>query len=87
MWTVYILQSQINYSYYVGSTSDVNRRIKEHNAGHTPSTKNLIPLTIRFSQEYPTLKYARKVESWLKSTHSKVVIEQIILDGKINKKF
>ncbi len=87
MWTVYILQSQINNSYYIGCTADLTRRIQEHNSGHTTYTKNLKPFTISFSQEYSSLKTARKVEAWLKALHNKNIVEQIILDGKILKKF
>ncbi len=87
MWTVYILQSQINNSYYIGCTSNLTRRIQEHNSGHTTYTKNLKPFTIVFSQEYSSLKTARKVETWLKSLHSKNIIDQIIIDGEIHKKF
>ena len=33
---VYILQSLIKDQYYIGSCSDVEKRLKRHNAGTTP---------------------------------------------------
>jgi putative endonuclease len=39
MYFIYILFSQKTNRYYIGSTEDLARRLKHHNAGSTPSTK------------------------------------------------
>ncbi|MBS1489560.1 MAG: GIY-YIG nuclease family protein [Bacteroidetes bacterium] len=36
---VYILQSQINFSFYKGATQDLAKRMTEHNLGQSPFTK------------------------------------------------
>jgi putative endonuclease len=40
MYFVYVLRSQITGRLYIGSTSDVKRRLDEHNAGLNRSTKH-----------------------------------------------
>ncbi|WP_169712772.1 GIY-YIG nuclease family protein, partial [Algoriphagus faecimaris] len=39
MYFVYILSSSKTNKYYVGSTDNLESRLKHHNAGSTPSTK------------------------------------------------
>ncbi|MGB9637388.1 MAG: GIY-YIG nuclease family protein [Microgenomates group bacterium] len=84
---VYILQSLKNNSYYIGSTDNINKRIDEHNRGKSLYTKNILPVKLVFSQQYPSLKAARKAEYWLKSLKSKNILEKIIEDKKINRVF
>ena len=36
---VYILKSEIG-SLYIGSTNDLKRRLKQHETGHTQTTRN-----------------------------------------------
>ena len=36
---IYILQSQKNNSFYIGYTSDLRKRFKQHNAGESQATK------------------------------------------------
>lgn len=38
MWFVYILQCSDGHT-YIGCTSDIDDRLKRHNAGHVPATK------------------------------------------------
>lgn len=40
---VYILQSEIENKIYIGITDDVQRRLKEHNAGDSKYTKSFRP--------------------------------------------
>ncbi|WP_206082229.1 GIY-YIG nuclease family protein [Maribellus sediminis] len=40
---LYILQSEKNGRYYVGSTQNVNERLQQHNWSRTPSTKSGTP--------------------------------------------
>jgi putative endonuclease len=52
MWHVYILKSKKDNGYYIGCTSNLVRRIKEHNQGYNYSTKNRLPLVLVYTKEY-----------------------------------
>jgi putative endonuclease len=84
---VYILKSLKNGRFYIGSTIDFVRRIEEHNQGKSKYTKNSGPYEQVFIQEYETLFKARKVERWVKTQKSRQLVEEIIKDGWIKKKF
>jgi len=43
MYYVYLLQSEKSKTFYVGFTSALKQRIKQHNAGSVQSTKAHIP--------------------------------------------
>lgn len=77
---VYILQSEVNNRFYIGSTNNLNERLIEHTIGESKYTRNLRPFKLVFSQEYNTLEEARKIEYKLKSFKSKKIIERIIND-------
>jgi len=42
-YIVYVLESEIDGRLYKGQTSDIDKRIKEHNSGKTKSTKGTSP--------------------------------------------
>jgi len=81
--TVYILQSRANGRFYVGSTTDLNRRIEQHARGQTSTTRRMGEFDLVFSQEFATLELARKAELKLKSWKRKDYLEKIVNDGKI----
>ena len=63
---VYILESLKDGKFYTGSTIDLRKRLQEHNAGRTPSTKYRRPLKLVYFEEYATLGQARVREKALK---------------------
>ncbi len=79
---LYILQSE-DGGYYIGSTTDLRRRLREHLSGSTHTTKRMRSVRLVFSQEYETLTQAQYIERKLKSLKRKDYIEKIIKDGKI----
>lgn len=65
---VYILISEIRIGWsYVGSTSNLEQRMRDHNSGKTLSTKALRPLKIVYFERYPSKEAAYKRELFLKS--------------------
>ena len=64
---VYVLWSEKLQKRYVGSTSDIANRLKEHNHGKTTFTSRGIPWILIYQEEFSTLSEARKRESFLKS--------------------
>ncbi|MDO8664168.1 MAG: GIY-YIG nuclease family protein [Candidatus Liptonbacteria bacterium] len=83
MYSVYILQSDKNGRYYIGSTNDVERRLAEHNAGKTKSLRFILPVRIVFTKEFESLKDARRAEIKLKKFKNRNIIERIISEKTI----
>lgn len=76
MFFVYVLKSSNNWRFYVGMTSNIERRIIEHNKGFTKSTKGYRPWDLFFLEEYDTRLEARKREKYLKSGIGKEFIKK-----------
>ena len=53
MYFVYILKSEKDNSLYIGKTNNLERRLTEHNSGHTSSLRAKRPLILL---EYLTCK-------------------------------
>jgi putative endonuclease len=67
---VYILRSEKDGKYYIGSTHDVQKRLAFHNAGLQRSTKSRIPFIIIYSEECPDKQQALTREKLIKSYKS-----------------
>ena len=63
---VYVLKSSVDNNMYIGSTTDLKRRFKEHNSGKVESTKNRRPLELVYYESYKSENDARKREHNLK---------------------
>ncbi len=85
MALVYILESEC-WAFYIGSTLDINQRVRHHAGGYTPSTKRLGKMHLVLTQEYPSLKEARGIERQLKKLKRKDYIKRIVADGYIKMK-
>jgi putative endonuclease len=87
MGYVYILESLKNGSLYIGSTVHLEVRLIEHAAGKSTYTSHLLPFKKVFSQQYTSLKQARKAELWLKKQKDKDFLKRIIQEGRIERVF
>jgi len=67
MYFVYAIVSEVDQRIYVGFTTDVEKRLKEHNSGKTTSTKGYKPWNILVVEEVTSREEARKREKYLKS--------------------
>lgn len=67
MYIVYILESAVDSSWYIGYTTDLKRRIKEHNAGRNISTYAGRPFKIIYAEAYLHKMDALGREKFLKS--------------------
>jgi len=71
MYTVYIIKS-INYEwYYVGMSENVERRLAEHNANKTRSTKHRSPYRLIYKRQFSDRSKARDFEKFLKVKSNK----------------
>jgi putative endonuclease len=67
---VYILYSKKNRRFYIGETSDLQRRLDQHNRGNVPSTASFTPWRIAFFIEKSSRTEALVLEKKLKNLHS-----------------
>jgi len=66
MFYVYFIQSRKDDKMYIGVTSDLKKRLQEHNNGKNTSTKYRIPFTLIYYEAYLSFKDAIKREKKLK---------------------
>ena len=66
MYYVYALKSEVDGRFYIGHTSDIEERLRMHNAGHVVATKHRRPLTLFGTKSFKTKQEATKKEYWLK---------------------
>ena len=78
MFYVYVLYSSILNKRYVGSTSDIEKRLKEHNSGKSKFTSGGIPWKIIYSEKYSSNGEARKRELFLKSGKGRKLLDEIL---------
>ena len=67
MFTVYVLRSLVNQRLYIGQTNDLNRRLSDHNNGHSNYTKFTRPFRLIYQEDFFTRKEAVNREIELKS--------------------
>ena len=67
MHYVYLLQSVKDNRTYVGYTSNLNKRLREHKAGRVRATKHRMPLKLLFFEEFELSQEAKKREKWWKN--------------------
>ncbi|MBI2100338.1 MAG: GIY-YIG nuclease family protein [Candidatus Vogelbacteria bacterium] len=75
---VYLIKSLSANWVYVGSTSNLEQRLRQHNGGEVRSTKYRAPYKLIHSEEYGTLREARAREKQIKSVRR--IKEQILRD-------
>ena len=74
---VYALSSEVDGRIYVGFSSNVEKRLKEHNAGKTKSTKGFRPWKVIYTESVTSRIEARKLEKYYKSGSGKEKLKLI----------
>jgi putative endonuclease len=77
-FSVYILESLKDGSYYVGSTNNLEDRFKRHNSGRVAYTKPRKPWKLVYSEEHPDRSIAVKRENEIKAHKRRAFIEALI---------
>jgi putative endonuclease len=75
---VYILYSEKADRYYIGSTSDVDKRLQKHNLGGTASTRPGRPWKLVYTETLQTKTDALVREKQIKKKKSRKYIEWLI---------
>jgi len=78
MYFVYVLFSHKLNKRYIGSSLDIERRMREHNLGRSKFTKAGIPWELIYKESFPTNYEARKRESFLKSGVGRKLLDQLL---------
>jgi len=78
MHYIYVLQSIKNGSLYIGYTTDIKRRILEHNRQENLSTKSYAPWKLIFIEGYLEGKDARRREKYLKSNQGSRLLKRML---------
>jgi len=68
---IYAIRSSKDGRIYVGMTTNVEKRLSQHNAGKTRSTKPFLPWQLFYYEEVPTRESARSREKYLKGGSGK----------------
>ncbi|WP_425607793.1 GIY-YIG nuclease family protein [Pinibacter soli] len=77
----YILYSAKLDKYYVGACTDIERRLYEHNIGHSKFTSTGTPWVVVHNEIFETLQEAKRREAYIKKQKSRKYIERLF--GKI----
>ncbi len=77
MATTYILRCADN-RFYIGSTKDINKRLRDHLSGKCKFTKSRLPIFLIYREEFQTYSEARKRELQIKRLKSRKTIEKLI---------
>ncbi len=67
MCWVYVLKSNKDQKFYIGSTRNLENRVNSHNKGKVRSTKARRPLALVHKEEHDSITSARQRENFLKS--------------------
>ena len=67
MFYTYILQSLKDKSFYIGYTSNLKKRVKDHNSGFSMATKHKRPYKLIYYEAFVDKNDAKDREVYLKS--------------------
>ena len=75
---VYVLRSLKDNKHYIGSTSDIKKRLAFHNSGLQRSTRFRIPFELIYYEEFPIKHEAVKRERYIKSLKGGEAFKKLI---------
>ncbi|WP_194973284.1 GIY-YIG nuclease family protein [Aquiflexum lacus] len=75
---VYIIQSEIDGTFYIGSTQDPISRLQKHNALHKGFTSRKQPWKIVYSEKFENKQDALLRERFLKAQKSREFFQRLI---------
>ena len=78
MFYTYVLKSRADGKLYIGHTEDLDRRLKQHNAGEVSSTKHRMPFDLVHSKEVATRSEARWQERKWKTAWGHKQLEKLL---------
>lgn len=83
---IYVLQSKIDNSLYVGYTTDLKQRLEKHNRGLNFSTKNKVPWSVIHYEAYKNRLDATRRERYLKTSQGSRLLKRMLKEFFFNMK-
>lgn len=77
---VYILKSIKNGNFYIGYSTNLKKRFKQHNKGESQATKPFIPYKLIFYEAFLNEKDAKNREEYLKSGYGRKTIKKMLIN-------
>ncbi len=82
MYYVYVLKSQLDGKLYIGYTTHLQNRMREHNAGEKSGfNERPAPLDLVFFEGYKGMEDAKRRERYFKSTKGKSSLRMMLKDS------
>lgn len=75
---VYVLQSQRDKKLYIGYSTQLFRRLRQHNNGLNLSTRHRRPLTLIYFEAFLNEADARRRERYFKTSKGKTTLKQML---------
>ncbi len=79
MFTTYIIYSGTLNKFYTGHTSDINKRLNDHNSGISKFTSKAKDWRLRYTENFSTRTEAKNRENEIKKKKSRKYIEWLII--------
>lgn len=76
--SLYILQSQKDNSFYIGYTTDLIKRFKQHNSGESQATRPFRPYILIFYEAFLDRMDAKNREAYFKSGYGRKTINGML---------
>ena len=83
MFFVYILQSLQDQTFYIGYTTDVERRLSQHNEGLSRYTKSKMPWKMVYTEVFETKTEALRREIFLKKQRNSSFYQSLVDAGSV----
>jgi len=78
MFYLYVLRSQKTGGLYVGSTTDVEKRLQRHNRGDAKSTRHGVPWAALHTESFITRSEAVRRERYYKTGRGREEIQRLL---------
>ncbi|OGF47755.1 MAG: hypothetical protein A2231_10835 [Candidatus Firestonebacteria bacterium RIFOXYA2_FULL_40_8] len=77
MFYLYILLNETNTRTYTGVTDNIERRLRQHNAGRVKSSKPYRPYRVFYTEVFETLSEAVQMETYYKTSAGRKKIKSL----------
>ena len=77
MAMVYILYSEKIDKYYIGACINMERRLYEHNIGHSKFTSTGMPWELKYTEKFQTLQEAKATLLYLPFSFNEAVMPSL----------